>query len=129
MEILRVLKQLGKQAALAKLGMQLTFDTPQEAQQHYSRRGTVGKVTGFAGDIGGGLLGGAAGGAVGGLPGGIAGSVAGGVAGEKLLGGGATTMFDVMHDLPQKARHTMEDTRAKLDTAAGLPSGVAQHAF
>ena len=129
MEMFRALKHLGKQAALTKLGMQLTFNTPQEAQQHYSRRGTVGKVTGFAGDIAGGIAGGAAGGAVGGMPGGIAGGVAGGMAGERLLGGGATTMFDVMHDMPQKAQHTMEDTRAKLDTAAGLPSGVMQHAF
>jgi len=118
--------QLGCHDALVKLGMQLTFNSPQEAAAHAKTRSTIGNVTGFAGNVAGGLAGGAAGSAVGGLPGGLAAGVAGGYAGEKMLSAPATTLYDAAHDVKQRTGATYNKTVGQLNAASGIPTGVPQ---
>lgn len=108
-----------------KLGMQLTFNSPQEAAAHAKTRGTIGDVTGFAGNVAGGLVGGAVG-TAGGLPGIAAGSLAGGYAGEKLLSAPATTLYDTVHDVKQRTGAQYNKTVGQLNAASGVPTGVAQ---
>lgn len=118
--------ELGRHEALVKLGMKLTFNSPQEAAAHAKTRGTIGDVTGFAGSIGGGIAGGAAGTAMGGPAGGLAGGLAGGYAGEKLLSMPATTAYDAAHDVKQRTGATYNKTMGQLNAAAGVPTGVRQ---
>jgi len=118
--------QLGCHDALVKLGMKLTFNSPQEAAEHAKTRETVGDVTGFAGNIAGGLAGGAVGTAVGGPAGGLAGGLAAGYAGEKMLSAPATTLYDTAHDVKQRTGAQYNKTVGQLNAASGVPTGVRQ---
>jgi uncharacterized protein YcfJ len=116
---------LGCREALLKLGMQLTFSSPEQARQHYKTRGTIGDVAGFAGSLGGGLAGGALG-APGGPVGSIAGGLAGSAIGEKLLSFPATVGWDAVHDTRQRARSGYNKTLSRLNIAGGMPSPSSQ---
>ncbi len=115
--------QAGRLRALEKLGMQLEFNSPQQAAQHAQTRGTIGKATGFAGNMVGGTAAGIAGTALGGPVGSIAGGIAGGELAEKAVAMPATTMYDMAHDIPQKAKKTYNQTLGRLNMAAGTPAG------
>lgn len=106
--------------------MKLTFNSPQEAAAHAKTRGTIGDVTGFAGNIAGGLAGGAAGTAVGGPAGSLAGGLAGGYLGEKMLSAPATTLYDTAHDVKQRTGAQYNKTVGQLNAAAGIPTEVPQ---
>lgn len=116
--------EMGRQVALTKLGMKLTFDNPQQAAAHAKTRGTIGDVAGFAGNVGGGLAGGALGGMVGGLPGNIAGGLGGSYIGEKALAFPAQTAYDAQHDVRQKYRATKNRALSRMNAAMGMPTGA-----
>jgi len=118
--------QLGCYEALVKMGMQLTFNSPQEAAAHAKTRETIGDVTGFAGSLAGGLAGGAVGTAAGGPAGSLAGGLAGGYAGEKMLSMPATTAYDTAHDVKQRTGAQYNKTVGQLNAASGVPTGVPQ---
>ena len=115
----------GNYAALVKLGIQLSFESPYDAQEHYKRRNTASKVTGAIGNVAGGILG-----ATAGLPGGPAGSIAGSVIGGELagraLGSAAALATDVAHDIPQKARSQYKSSLSRMNVAGGMPAGVGE---
>jgi hypothetical protein len=116
---------LGTTAACIKLGLQLTFNSAEEAEEHARLRRSLGETAGVAGNVAGGLLGGISGGSVGGAPG----ALAGGIAGAQLGGGAAampaTTLLDVIHDVPQKTRRSYANSQSRLNAAAGMPTGAA----
>lgn len=115
----------GRVAAMRTLklaAMDLAFDSPQEAQAHLKRRGTIQSVTGFAGDVAGGLAGGTVGTAVGGPVGGFAGGMAGGMAASKLLSAPATTLYDMQHDTRYRGRRAHDKTLRTLNAAAATPA-------
>jgi uncharacterized protein YcfJ len=116
--------ELGRHDALVKLGMQLTFNSPQEAAAHAKTRGTIGDVTGFAGNIAGGIAGGVVGSAAGGPAGSLAGGLAGGYAGQEMLSAPATTAYDAAHDVKQRTGATYNKTMGQLNAASGVPTGV-----
>lgn len=116
--------ELGTVGAFVKLGLSLEFDTPEEAIKHYQSKSTIQKVTGLAGNVAGGIAGGTLG-SVGGLGGTIAGGVAGSALGEKAVGAVTGLGKDVLHDIPKKTRSTYRGALTRLNTASGLPSGLA----
>lgn len=105
-----------------KLGMDLTFNSPQEAAQHAKTRETIGDVSGFAGNMVGGTAGGIAGAGMGGLPGSVAGGIAGGLIGEKAVSFPATTAYDTLHDVKQRTQGTYNNTVGGLNAASGIPT-------
>jgi hypothetical protein len=111
----------GQKDALKKLGMKLTFDSPEAAQQHYKRIGPLGKASGTAGSLVGGIVGGTAGSAAG-LPGTVAGSIAGSYAGEKVMQAPVTTAYDAQHDVRQRTRDTYRSSLSKMNASAGMPT-------
>lgn len=114
----------GQQAALHKVGMQLSFNNAQQANDHAKTRKTVGQVAGIGGSVAGGMAGAAAGGAVGNLPGSIAGGIVGGELGSKAMAMPATTAYDAQHDVRQKAEATRSSSLGRMNAAAGLPTGT-----
>lgn len=114
----------GQRLALSKLGMQLTFNSPAQANEHAKNRNTVSQVAGVGGSVVGGLAGAAAGGAAGGPLGSVAGGIAGGEAGSKALAIPATTAYDAQHDARQKAQATRSSSLSRMNAAAGLPTGA-----
>ena len=119
------LYKLGSYSALTKLGIKLTFDDPGEAQKHYKRRNVVSKVTGAAGNIGGGMLGGTLGSVVP-VAGTIAGGIAGAEIGQRAMSAPATLAYDVAHDIPQKAKSQYRSSLSRMNAASGLPSGIGK---
>lgn len=120
------LYKLGSYSALIKLGIKLTFDDPGEAQQHYKRRNVISKVTGAAGNIGGGILGGAVGSAAMPIAGTLAGGIAGAELGQRVMSAPATLAYDVAHDVPQKARSQYRGSLSRMNAASGLPSSIGK---
>jgi hypothetical protein len=122
----------GKLAALAKLGMDLEFDSPEQLQQYNQAHSTIKNIGGTVGSIGGGLGGGAlgsvagtaAGGPVGGFAGGLAGGEVGGRIGEKVLGGTAGLLHDIHHDVNQRTTKGYNTTMGTLNQAGGMPTGA-----
>lgn len=112
---------VGKRSALKKLGMKLTFDSPEAAQKHHKQRGQVGKALGTAGSVIGGTVGGTAGSAAGPV-GTVGGSLAGASIGEKALQAPATTMYDAGHDVQQRTKDTYNSSLARMNNAAGIPT-------
>lgn len=94
------------------LGMTLRFNSPEEVQEHNTRRNVVGA-------LGGGLLGGAAGGALGGRLLGLPGAVMGGVAGAALGSVPGKLLADTAHDYRERTTSTYNDTMQRLNAAAG----------
>jgi len=94
------------------LGMTLRFNSPEEVQEHNTRRNIVGA-------LGGGLLGGAAGGALGGRLLGVPGAVMGGVAGAALGAAPGKILADTAHDYRERTTSTYNDTMQRLNAAAG----------
>ena len=115
---------LGKEAACTKLGIRLTFDSAQDAQEHARSRRSLGNAAGVAGSVLGGVAGGMAGGSMGGVPGSLAGGVAGSELGGRLAAMPATTLMDVAHDIPYRARKQHARTEGQLNAAAGMPTGA-----
>jgi len=115
--------QLGSQLALIKLGM-LTFNTPQDAADHYKQRKEYSIAGGVLGAVAGGMMGGGIGGRRFGVPGMAIGGALG--AGTGFLGGerGTQHLYDVKHDVAQNAGAEMDRTQAQQNVAAGFPSGV-----
>jgi len=118
--------ELGRYEALVKLGMKLTFNSPQEAAAHAKTRETIGDVTGFAGNIAGGALGGAVGTAAGGVPGSLAGGAVGGYLGEQALSAPATTLYDTAYDVKQRTGSTYNKTLGRLNAASRVPTSIRQ---
>lgn len=123
----------GNYAALVKLGLQLSFDSPEEAVHHAKNRKAVGQLAGAAGNVAGGIVGGTAGGALGSAAGAggtvagtIGGSVAGSVAGQRVGSGLATLGYDVAHDVPQKAKSQYRSSLAKMHAGGGFPTGIGK---
>ncbi len=104
----------GKTAALHKLGlgMDLKFDTQQQAQDHLKNR-DIGAAAGTA--IGAGL-GAKAGMRRGGVGGMIAGTLLGSVVGNPA----GRVAADVVHDVPDRTRRMYNDSQQRMGTAAGI---------
>ena len=117
------LRKLPKLPKFPKLGMQLEFNNQADADQHASRKETIGGVAGFAGNLAGSAVGTAAGTAMGGPAGGFAGEMAGGEIGEALTAKPAQLAYDVQHDIKQRSGARFNDTMGQLNQAAGMPAG------
>lgn len=109
----------GQKLALAKLGMDLQFSSPEEAAAHNTHRNVAGALLG---GIPGAALGGAALGARYGKPGAILGGFAGGLAGSV----GGKLLADVAHDVPQRTMATHDNTLERLNLAGGFGTRVAE---
>lgn len=112
----------GKNHALAKLGMDIDFDNPEQAAAHRATRGTIRDVSGAAGALGGGALGALGGYRRYGLAGGIIGGAAGALAGNKLLSHTIPTLYDAQRDVRQRTVQRYNQTRNELNAAAGIPA-------
>ena len=109
--------QVGARAVLEKLGLDLRFDTQQQADKHVKRRNHAAAV----GSIGGAMLGGAIGGKMKGVGGLAAGSLIGGLAG----GGMGHTAADVAHDVPYRTKAQYHDSMGRLGAAGGESVRIA----
>lgn len=115
---------VGKAAALRKIGMDLTFNSPQAAKQHAETKQTISDVAGFGGSLAGGTAGGAIGTAVGGPVGSMAGGIGGSMIGEKAVSFPVQTAVDMSHDVGQRTNSAYNRAMSQMNAASGAPPGV-----
>lgn len=106
-------KARGRIGAYKKFGMELAFDTPEQAQRHAVGRGMAQGLGGALGGLAGARMSrGASPGAriLSGLTGAAMGAVGGGVAADSL------------HDIPQRTVQQYDATQQRLRAAGGVPA-------